>query len=122
MADDWIGKPAKEAKTHDRELLTHERHRAHKAQVIAEKNQRLWEEPLATVERDVRRFQQEFAQDPKRSLALEKIPPSGFRVHRPDLPTVVLDVRLQSSGAEIAFRYDSISGLEQANRDGPARL
>ena len=122
MPEDWIGKLAEEAKTHDEQQLKREQHRLHEGQVTAEKSQRLWDALLATVERDVRRFQQEFAHDPKRSLALERIPPSGFRVCRPEFPSVSLDVRLQPSGVGIEFKYDTTTGHEHATSEWSGTL
>ena len=105
MGDDWIGKLAKEARTHDEERLKQEQHRLREAQVTAAKSQRLWDALIATIERDMLRFRQEFAHDPRESLALERITPNSFRVCRPDFPSVSLDVQLKPSGGEIEFRY-----------------
>jgi len=122
VASDWISELAETAKQHDKQHLTREHRRAQEAQVIAVNSQRFWEGLLATVEHDVLRFQREFAQDTKRSLALEKIAPNGFRVFRPVFPGVSLNVQLQPPSEAIEFKYHTGAANGHAKSDWSGTL
>ena len=115
MPGDWISELAETAKKHDKHHLSLENRRAKEARVIADNCQRFWDGLLAVVERDVARFQQEFAHDPKRSLTMEKTAPHCFRVFRTASSGVTLDVHLQTSdSAAIDFKYISAAGHQHA--------
>jgi len=114
MAHDWISDLAEAAKSHDQMLLKREHSRAQEAKLIAVNSHGFWDGLMATIEADVLRFQHEFAQDPKRSLMLEKVVPNGFRVLRPVFPGVSLDVHLNPSGEAIEFQYRAVAGGKHA--------
>ncbi len=114
---DWISELAETARAHDKQHLMREHRRAHEAQIIADNSQRFWEALLATVEEDILRFKQEFAHDPQKSLALEKIEPHGFRVLRPILPGLSLHVWLQPSSGSIEFKYRTLGVDKHAASD-----
>lgn len=107
METDWIGELADTAKTFDRQHREHERRRAEEAQAIAASGEQFWFALVVTVERDLLRFRQEFADEPGRSLILEKIAPDSFRVIRAGLAAVKLSVQLKPSGRHIEFRYEA---------------
>lgn len=114
MEVDWIGELAHTAKTFDRRHRERERRRAQEEQAIAAGGQRFWAALVATVERDLLRFQQEFADEPGRCLILEKGAPDSFRVIRAGIQSVRLHVQLKPSGREIEFRYNAIADDESA--------
>jgi hypothetical protein len=113
MPSDWIGELAEAARTNDQLLLMREHSRAQEAQAIAAKSQCFWDGQVDTVEADVGRFQREFADDPKRSVTLERIGPGGFRVLRPSSPGVSLDVQLKLCARAIEFKFSAGAGGNQ---------
>jgi len=118
MTRDWIGELAEAARAHDQLLLMREQSRAQETQTIAAKSQCFWDGLVATVEADVIRFQQEFADDPKRSLVLEKFAPHGFRVSRPFSPGASLDVQLKLCANAIEFRFCAGAGHSASGWSG----
>jgi hypothetical protein len=114
MEVDWIGELADTAKTFDRRHRERERRRTQEEHAIAAGGRKFWVSLIATVERDLVRFQQEFADEPGRSLVLEKSAPESFRVLRAGIPSVRLQVQLKPSGREIEFRYNAITDDESA--------
>jgi hypothetical protein len=109
MTGDWIGELAETARTQDKQHLMREHRRAQESEVIGANCQRFWEALVAAVEEDILRFQQEFAHDPSRSLALDKAEPNSFRVFRPDGPGLSLDVWLCSAHRAIEFKYHTVA-------------
>ena len=112
-SDNWIDKLADETKRHEEELSKQEEIRVHQHEVIEQKTRALWDALVSDVERDVRKFQQDFANDKRRSLQFDKTSADTFRIYRTDDPAIELDVHLNIPKREIEFteKQNSESGV-----------
>jgi hypothetical protein len=102
-SDQWIDKLAEETKQHDKQMLKEKEVRAHQREVIEQKAHTLWDSLVSAIGGDVRRFQQDFANDRRRALQFDKSSNDAVCVHRSEYPAIELDVHLDMANAEIEF-------------------
>jgi hypothetical protein len=105
MADNWIDKLAKDAHKQDDRNVLEENRRLHEEQVIAGNIQRLWEDLVFVVQRDVQRFQHDFPDDPKRFMEFNQTSQTAFRLSKARSASLSLDVELKAANAVIQFKY-----------------
>jgi hypothetical protein len=110
MADDWIDKLAKEAHKQDDRNVLEENRRLHEKQVITGNIQRLWEDLVLVVQRDVLRFQHDFPDDPKRLMEFNQTSQTAFRLSKARFASLSLDVELEAANAVIQFKYGRPTG------------
>ena len=111
---DWIKRLADEERQRDAIRVREEETAARKADLVRVQGQRLFEELVATVTRDVEAFREEFARDCPRDIVFEHSQPDGgFVVRRPESPAVSLTVapRLEAAAVGCHYRFTRTDGL-----------
>jgi hypothetical protein len=109
MADDWIDKLADKVHEQDAQALKDEQLRLHEAQVISEKSRGFWEDLVAVVQGDLRRFEKDFPHDPKRIMEFNQISPTCFQLSKAGRPGFSCNVELHPESARIEFKYGRTS-------------
>ena len=112
MANNWIDELAAATHKQDAQESLDETRRVHEAQVISGKLEQLWADLVHVVQRDVLRFQQDFPDDPKRSMEFKQVSQTAFRLSRADLSSCSLGVELKPANSAVEFEYDRKTGSE----------
>jgi hypothetical protein len=110
MPDNWIDNFADKTHRQDAQELKDDQRRLHEARVTSEKSREFWEDVVAAVERDVRRFEKDFPHDPKRIMEFVRLSQTCFRLSRADHPYFSCTVEFHPESAAIDFKYVRASG------------
>jgi hypothetical protein len=114
MVPDWIKRLADEERQRDAIRVREEETAARKAGLVRVHGQRLFEELVATVMRDVEAFRKEFAGDHARDIVFaHSQPDGGFVVRKPESPAVSLTVapHLEAAAVGCHYRFTRTDGL-----------
>jgi hypothetical protein len=106
MVADWIKRIADDERKRDALRVKEDEKTARKADLVRRNGQRLIDELLATVKRDIAAFRDEFAGDPARDVVIEATTPDGaFVVRKPAPAAVSLTVAPNLDAAAVACHY-----------------
>jgi hypothetical protein len=106
MVADWIKRIADDERKRDALRVKEDEKTARKADLVRRNGQRLIDELLATVTRDIAAFRDEFAGDPARDVVIEATTPDGaFVVRKPAPAAVSLTVAPNLDAAAVACHY-----------------
>jgi hypothetical protein len=105
MVADWIKRIADDERKRDALRVKEDEKAARKADLVRRNGQRLIDELLATVTRDIAAFREEFAGDAARDVVMEATPDGAFMVRKPAPAAVCLTVAPNLDAAAVACHY-----------------
>jgi hypothetical protein len=111
---EWIKRIADDERKRDAVRVREDEKAARKADLVRRNGQRLIDELLATVTRDVAAFRDEFAGDPTRDIVVEATEPDrGFVIRKPAPAAVSLTVapNLDAAAVVCHYRFTVTNGL-----------